>query len=78
MKTKRIAAAILSAALCLFTVFTGCGQESAAAGSTSQQTNTATAAGARQLTFTSSANANETQGQFVQKFCDTVTELTNG
>ena len=79
MKMKRIAAAVISTALCLSTVLTGCGQENAAAGSAdSQKADAQAAAGAQQLTFTSSANANETQGKFVQKFCDTVTELTDG
>ena len=79
MKMKRIAAAVISTALCLSAVLTGCGQENAAAGSAaSQKADAPAAAGARQLTFTSSANANETQGKFVQKFCDTVTELTDG
>lgn len=78
MKMKRIATTVLSAALCLSTVLTGCGQENSAAGSSAVQNADAASAGVRQLTFTSSANANETQGKFVQKFCDTVTELTDG
>lgn len=71
---KRMIACILSTALCVTALLTGCGQNAASGAS---QTSAASG-GSRELTFTSSANSNETQGQFVQKFCDTVTELTDG
>lgn len=63
-----IVCVVMAIAMCL--AFAGCGQTTAE--------DAAATAGSRELTFTSSANANENQGKFVQKFCDTVTELTDG
>lgn len=75
MKKKGFRVLCLVLAFCMCASLIGCGS----ATSTSDTAQTASeGVNSRELTFTSSANSNETQGQFVQKFCDTVTELTNG